>query len=44
VERLEQIRLTGAVRPDGEYKPGQEIEFESLVRAEVGEPDVLDDQ
>jgi hypothetical protein len=44
VQRLEEVRLAGAVRPDGENEPGSQLELESLVGAEVSEPDVLDDQ
>ena len=44
VQRLEQVRLAGAVRPDDEHEPRLEVEVEPGVRAEVAERDVRDDQ
>jgi len=44
VERLEQVRLADAVRADGEDETGAQVELQPLVRPEVAERDVLDDQ
>jgi len=44
VERLEQVRLADAVRPDREDEPGPQLQLQPLVRPEVAERDVLDDQ
>jgi len=44
VERLEQVRLADAVRPDREDEARLQPELEPLVRPEVAERDVLDDQ
>jgi hypothetical protein len=44
VERLEQIRLSGPVRADGEHEPRFETELEVRVRAELAERERLDDQ
>ena len=44
MERLEQIRLAGAVLTDDEYDPGGELEVEGAVRAVVPERDAADDQ
>jgi hypothetical protein len=35
MERLEQVRLPGAVRPDDEHERLRQIELESRVRANV---------
>jgi hypothetical protein len=44
VQRLEQVRLAGAVRARDEDEPGLERELEPFVRAKVAERDALDDQ
>ena len=44
VERLEQVRLAGAVLADDEDDPGGELEIEGAVRAVVPERDAADDQ
>jgi hypothetical protein len=44
VERLEQVRLAGAVVTDDEYETGFECELEAGVRAEVAQRDRRDDQ
>ena len=44
VQRLEQVRLADAVRPDDEHDAGRERELERRVRAVVAKRDVLDDQ
>jgi hypothetical protein len=44
VQGLQEIRLAGAVRPDGEYEPSSQVELEALIGAKVGEPDAFDDQ
>jgi hypothetical protein len=44
VERFEQVRLAGAVRPGDEDEPGLQPELEAFVAAEVSERDVPDDQ
>jgi hypothetical protein len=44
VQRLEQVRLAGAVLADDEHDSAGEPELESGVRAVVPERDALDDQ
>jgi hypothetical protein len=44
VQRLEQVRLPDAVRPDDEHEPWLEIEVERRVRPVPAERYVLDDQ
>ena len=44
VQRLEQVRLAGAVRPGDEDEPRLERELEPGVRPEVAERDLGDDQ
>jgi hypothetical protein len=44
VQRLEQVRLAGAVRPDDENKSGLEAEVKPGVRADVAQRDFSDDQ
>jgi hypothetical protein len=44
MERLEQVRLADTVRARHEHEAGIERELEALVRAEVGECDLVDDQ
>lgn len=44
MEALEEVRLSGAVRPDGEDEAGLELELEPGVRAIVAERELLDDQ
>ncbi len=44
VERLEQIRLAGAVLPGDQDDPRREREIERRVRAVVPERDAVDDQ
>ena len=44
VQRLEQVRLAGAVRADDEHEAGLELELEPRVRAEVPKRDSVDDQ
>jgi hypothetical protein len=44
VQRLEQVRLPDAVRPDDEHEPWLEIEVERQVRPVPAERYVLDDQ
>ena len=44
VQRLEQVRLAGAVRPGHEHEPGRELEVEPRVRAVVPKRDRGDDQ
>jgi hypothetical protein len=44
VERLEQVRLAGAVLADDEDDARPEVELEPLVRPVVAERDALDDQ
>ena len=44
VERLEQVRLAGAVFADDEDDPRGELEIEGAVRAVVPERDAADDQ
>jgi hypothetical protein len=44
VQRLEQVRLADPVRPDREDETRTQVEIEPLVRPEVAERDVLDDQ
>jgi hypothetical protein len=44
MQRLEQVGLAGTVWPDGEHEPRQQTELETLVGAEVAEPNVLDNQ
>jgi hypothetical protein len=44
VERLEQVRLAGAVRPGDEDEAGLQDELEAFVAAEVSKRDVTDDQ
>jgi hypothetical protein len=44
VERLEQVRLAGAVGTGDEDEPGLQRELEAFVAAEVSERDVPDDQ
>jgi hypothetical protein len=44
VERLEQVRLAGAVLADDEDDPRGELELECAVRAVVPERDAADDQ
>ena len=44
VQRLEQVRLPDAVRPDGEHDARLEVEIERRVRPVLAKSDVLDDQ
>jgi len=44
VERLEEVGLAGAVRPDDEHEPGLEREVEAGVRAKAPERGPRDDQ
>ena len=44
VQRLEQVRLPGAVRPDHQHEPRLEREVERGVRAKAPERDPRDDQ
>jgi hypothetical protein len=44
VERLEEVRLAGAVLADDEYEARAEGQVEGRVRAVVPERDPLDDQ
>ena len=44
VERLEQVRLAGAVRSDHEHQARLQLELEASVRAEISERDRVDDQ
>jgi hypothetical protein len=44
METLEEVRLSRAVRPDGEDEAGLELELEPGVRAIVTERELLDDQ
>ena len=44
VQRLEQVRLAGAVRADDEHEPRLEGEVEPGVRAEVAQRERADDQ
>jgi hypothetical protein len=44
VQRLEQVRLPGSVRPGHEHEPPFEGQVEPLVAAEVAKIDVPDDQ
>jgi hypothetical protein len=44
VQRLEQVRLAGAVRPRDEQQPGLERELEACVRPKVAQRNVGDDQ
>ena len=44
VQRLEQVRLAGAVLAHDEHDAGSQIEVERRVRAVVAERDVPDDQ
>jgi hypothetical protein len=44
VQRLEQVRLAGAVRADDEDEPRLEAELEGVVRAKARERDPRDDQ
>jgi hypothetical protein len=44
VERLQQVRLAGAVATDDEHEPGLEAQVERSVRAEAPERGVRDDQ
>jgi hypothetical protein len=44
MERLEQVRLPDAVRPDREHEPGTQTELQLRVGAEIDERDAIDDQ
>jgi hypothetical protein len=44
VERLEQVRLAGAVRTGEEDDTGPELQLEPRIGAEVAERDPVDDQ
>jgi hypothetical protein len=44
VQRLEEVRLAGAVRPDDENEPRREVEVECDVRPKVAERDVIDER
>jgi hypothetical protein len=44
MQRLEQIRLAGAVGSDREHEPGLEAELEVRVGAELAERERPDDQ
>jgi hypothetical protein len=44
VQRLEQVRLPGPVRPHDEHEPGLEAEIEPRVRPDVPERDRGNDQ
>ena len=44
VQRLEQIRLAGPVRPDDKYEARLQLELEPSVRAEISQRDLVDDQ
>jgi hypothetical protein len=44
MQRLEQVRLAGAVPADDEDDPGRKGEFGRRVRAVVAERDALDEQ
>jgi hypothetical protein len=44
VQRLEQVRLPDAVRADREHEPGTQVELQPLVRPELAQRYVLDDQ
>jgi len=44
VQRLEQVRLPGAVRADREDEAGREVEVERRVRPEVAQCDVGDER
>jgi hypothetical protein len=44
VQRLEQVRLPDTVWPDSKYESGLQVEIEPLVRPEVAELDLVDDQ
>jgi hypothetical protein len=44
VQRLEQVRLADAVRPDGEDEAGAQRELQPLVRPELAERYLVDNQ
>jgi hypothetical protein len=44
VQRLEEVRLPGSVRPDDERQPWLQLELEPRVRAEIPKRDAVDDQ
>jgi hypothetical protein len=44
MQRLEQVRLPGPVRPRDEDEPRLQCELEPFVAAEVSERDLADDQ
>jgi hypothetical protein len=44
VERLEEVRLPGSVRPRDQDEPRLQCELEPFVAAEVSERDLADDQ
>jgi hypothetical protein len=44
VQRLEQVRLAGAVRPDDKNQTRLETEVEPCVGADVAQRDFADDQ
>src|SRR5439155_1679522 len=44
VQRLEQVRLAGAVRPDDEHQSRLEVEVEASVRPDVAQRNRADDQ
>jgi hypothetical protein len=44
MQRLEEVRLAGAVRTDDEHEPRLQLELELRVRADVPERDRLNDQ
>jgi hypothetical protein len=44
MQRLEQVRLAGAVPPDDEDDPGRKVEVERRVRPVLTERYAIDDQ
>jgi len=44
MQRLEQVRLAGAVRADNQYQPRLDVEVEPLVRPDVAKRNRADDQ
>jgi hypothetical protein len=44
MQRLQQVRLSRAVRPDDEYETAFELEIEPRVRPDVAQRDRVDDQ
>jgi len=44
VQRLEQVRLADAVRPDRKNEPRLQLQLEPFIRAKVAQRDAGDDQ